>query len=363
MLKTNSDIRTLRISNQLINNLEFKNPHEIVSWLGALQAQDYSGALWAVGLRSRDTILKKIERAIEDKSIVRTWPMRGTLHFVAAEDVHWMLNLLTPRIISKAAGRHKNLELNNKIFTKSYKLFEKALVGGKLLKRNDMMMLLENSGITTNQQRGYHILWKAAQEKLICLGPIKEKQQTFALLDEWITSPKKLTVEESLAELTIRYFESHGPATLKDFVWWSGLKVADAGSGVKSVKDKLIEDKFNGQSYFLTDSKKYAAKNNKEVYLLPGFDEYVLGYKDRSAIIDPADKKKIVPWSNGMFQSTVIINGEIAGTWKSEKKKKSITIKTKTFLKISKDQKTALKNAAEEYGNFLGAPIEIEIQK
>lgn len=183
---TTKDINRLRLVNQKISGGKFKSPAEVVRWMGAMQAQDYPGALWGVGLRTEESTLAAVEQAIVDREIVRTWPMRGTLHFVPAENVRWMLSLLTPRIVRSAASRHRNLGLDEDIFAKSRTLFEKELQGGKILTRSEMYEMLEQAGISAVGQRGIHILWKLSQEGLLCFGPYKGKQPTFVLLDEWI---------------------------------------------------------------------------------------------------------------------------------------------------------------------------------
>ena len=226
---TGSDIAQRRLGNQSIAPAASLTPGEVVKRLGAVQAQDYLGALWALGLRMQRAVEADIEQAIANREIIRTWPMRGTLHFVAAEDVRWMLALLTPRILARAARRHQQLALDEATFARSETLFTNALENGRSLTRNQMMDVLEQAGISTKGQRGYHILGWAAQNGLICFGPRQGKQHTFVLLDEWLPSGKSLSREEALAELAHRYFTGHGPATIQDFIWWSGLPAALPG--------------------------------------------------------------------------------------------------------------------------------------
>src|SRR6478609_2868281 len=190
---TKEDIAQLRLYNQGITKPLFKKPEDVVKWLGAVQAQDYLGALWAVGLRMPKATEALIEKSLSNKSIIRTWPMRGTLHFVPSEDVRWMLKLLTPRIIAKCATLYRQSELDSATFKKSKKLFVKALEGGKKLERKEMYEVLERGGISTEGLRGLHILGNLAQNGLICFGNRIGKQQTFVLLDEWIPSSKSLS--------------------------------------------------------------------------------------------------------------------------------------------------------------------------
>lgn len=228
-----------RLYNQCISNHRFKKLEEVVQWLGAVQAQDYLGSLWAIGLRLKNARETHIEKAIADKKIVRSWPMRGTLHFVAAEDLRWMLKLLTPRVIQRSAGLYKELQLDNRVFGKSRKTVTTALRDGKQFTRSEIYAVMERSGISTHDQRGLHILGHLAQEGLICFGPRNGKQQTFVLLDEWIPPAKMPDREQAIEKLTRSYFNSHGPATVKDFAWWSGLAFTDAKNGIEGIKSGL----------------------------------------------------------------------------------------------------------------------------
>src|SRR5437667_8624903 len=187
--------------------------------MGALQAQDYQQSLWAVGLRTQSATVADIEQSIAHRKIVRTWPMRGTLHFVPGDDAKWMLSLSASRMLAKGRRRLEQLELDETIMERCKELFSDALKGNGRLSRPNAMQLLEDAGISTRNQRGYHILWYLAQTGLICLGPMQDKQQTFVLLDEWIPHSKALSREESLVELALRYFVSRGPAPVHDFAW------------------------------------------------------------------------------------------------------------------------------------------------
>src|SRR5262249_18116659 len=252
---TSSDIARLRLHNQHIARATFEQPGDVVSWLGAVQAQDYLGALWAVGLRMRNAIEADIERAIAEGTVIRTWPMRGTLHFVAAADVRWMLDLLTPRGVANNAQRLlRQVCLDESGFARSKELFARALQGGKRLTRNAIYKVLEADGVSAAGQRGLHILWRLAQDGFICFGARAGKQQTFALLDEWAPQQSRMSREEALAEIARRYFTSHGPATLQDFAWWSGLTTADASVGLEMAKRRLTPEVINGQNYWLASS-------------------------------------------------------------------------------------------------------------
>ncbi|HXV98765.1 MAG TPA: winged helix DNA-binding domain-containing protein [Anaerolineae bacterium] len=354
---TSQDIAQYRLYHQQIATTQFKKPGQVVSWLGGMQAQDYAGVKWSIGLRLPDATDTEIEQAIAAKTIVRTWPMRGTLHFVAPEDVRWMLALLTPRIIAQTAGRYRQLELDEVIFARSKELFAQALQGDKQLTRDEMLQLLEQANISTAGQRGYHILCRSAQDGLICFGPPSGKQQTFTLLDEWIPQAKSLARDEAIAELTRRYFMSHGPATLRDFAWWSGLTITDVRAGLELVKSQLIQEAVNGQTYWMSPDTPTLKHNLSTAYLLPGFDEYLLGYTDRSDSLDPAYAKQVCPGGNGVFFPTIVINGRVVGTWKRTFKKDAIAIASNPFNGLSEAEVQAFAAAAERYGAFMDMPV------
>ncbi len=356
---TGFDIAHRRLYNQSITPAAFEKPGDVVKRLGAVQAQDYLGALWAVGLRLKAATEPTIEQAIRDRQLIRTWPMRGTLHFVAPEDVRWLLALLTPPVMARAGRRHQQLELDQAAFAGAEALFAAALRDGQQLTRNDMMAVLEQGGIATGGQRGYHLLWWAAQNGLICFGPRQGKQDTFVWLDEWLPPGNSLSRAEALAELAHRYFSGHGPATVQDFRWWSGLPAAEARTGLEMVKAQLAHDKFDGQSYWFSPSLPTTPTDSPAAYLLPGFDEYLLGYKDRRAVLEPAHANKVVPGGNGMFRPIIVSDGRVVGTWKRTLRKTKVRLNLEPFEVLSPAQLEAAAIAAEPYGRFLGLPVEV----
>ena len=290
------DIIRYRLHNQQIAGTKFRKPEEIVEGLGAVQSQDYSGGLWGIGLRLPGTTVDDIEKALIDRKIVRTWPMRGTLHFVPAQDARWMLELLTPRVIRRSARRYKELGLNDEIFKRSEELIAQALEGGRQLTRAALYDVLAKGGVPPEAQRSYHILGHLAQKGVICLGAREGKQQTFVLFDEWVAESRRLERDEALTELARRYFTSHGPATLRDFVWWTGLAAADAKAGLEMVKADLMQEVVDGKNYwFSTSSVPAGGDGPPTACLLPNFDEYMIGYKDRSAMFPAAYSEKLSP--------------------------------------------------------------------
>ncbi len=351
------DIVPQRLVSQRIDGEKFERPEEAVRWLGAIQAQDYLQSLWAIGLRLKSAPVAYIEQAILDGKVVRTWPMRGTLHFVPAEDAKWMLKLSASRMLAKDGRRLEQLGLDKRVIERCKGLFYDALKANERLSRPDMMKLLEEAGISTEKQRGYHILWYISQTGLICLGPMQDKQQTFVLLDEWVPYSKDLSREESLAELTRRYFASHGPATAHDFAWWAGLTVTEARSGLEAAMPGLISARIDGKERWMASgAPDHTAFEKSSIHLLPSFDEYLLGYKDRSAVLAIEDAPKVVPGKNGVFLPTIVVGGRVVGTWKRKLKRHSIDITLSPFTHLGDLEERAIE-AAESYGDFLGLPL------
>jgi hypothetical protein len=295
-----------------------------------------------------------VEKAIAEKKIVRTWPMRGTLHFVSPEDVRWMLEFLTPRVFARSAGLYKQAGLDDAVFHKSWKVIEKVLKGGKKLTRQEVYEALEKAKISARNVRGLHILGNLAQRGLICFGPHRGKQPTFVLLEEWLPPVRKLKRDEALAELAARYFASHGPATLQDFSWWSGLTLSEAKKSVEMIRDKFDHRDAGNQTYWFSPAPVHRKKTFVSNFLLPPFDEYTVAYKDRSAAINSEFMDQA---RNGIFGPTLVIDGKIVGTWKREIKKEEIIIQTETFKPPGKGVNLKLAAAAEDYASFWKMPF------
>ncbi|UVI28500.1 winged helix DNA-binding domain-containing protein [Paenibacillus spongiae] len=346
-----------RLFNLRINGGRLESSEQVVKQLGAMQAQDYHQALWAVGLRLQSSTIADVEQAIADRKIVQTWPMRGTIHMVPPEVVRWMLELSASRILAQDKRRQEQLELNQAIMEQAGQIIHDALQGDKQLSRPLLMELLEGEGISTKNQRGYHILWYLAQTGHICQGPREGKQQTFVLLDEWVPPSRKLSRDEALAALAERYFTSHGPATVHDFAWWAGLTLTDARQGIEAVQSKLVSETVDNQIYWEANHVRTEfADAASAVYLLPGFDEHLLGYKDRSAVLRTEYSQAIVPGNNGVFMPTVVIDGQVAGKWKRTLKKKGIDIDIMLFTP-QEDRKADILERARQYCAFMGLPL------
>jgi hypothetical protein len=343
------DIVRIRLSNQRLTAAGEEGPADVVAHLGAVQAQDYLGGLWAVGLRVPGSTEADVERAIAERKIVRTWPMRGTLHFVAAKDVRWMLELLTPRVLARSAGRLRQLELDDATLSTCEKVLVRALGGGKQLTRAATYRVLEDAKISTGGSRGLHILGWLAQRGVICFGAREGKQQTLALLDEWAPGAIRLERDEALAELARRYVASHGPATLRDFAWWSGLTVADARAAVEGAGAAVEEARVDGETYLVSPSAE-AAPAAPGVHLLPVYDEYAVAYRDRDIILDPEHAAKA---KNGIFSPVVVAKGRIVGTWGRRLTAKGVSVTPSLFSRLGGGERTELAAAVERYAAFL----------
>ena len=351
------DVAKFRLLNHHIAYSVTKEPGEVVGSLGAMQAQDYQAALWGIGLRTKEVSFPEVESAILNRAIVRIWLLRGTLHFVAAPDVRWMLDLLGPHIIAGRAGRHRQLKLDETTFMRSEVLFVEALQNGQLT-RDEMFKVLEKGGISPEGQRGYHILWRAALKGLICFGPQKGKEQTFALLNQYIPKGKSLQRCEALSELARRYFSSRGPALLEDFAWWSGLKLSDAKIALEKASTDLTSETIEGKRYWMPQSTPENGKELATAFLLPAFDEYILGYSDRTATLEKPHLKKAVS-NNGIFYPTIIFNGKVVGTWKRTFKKGKIVIMLSPFKTLTPTQRSSIALTAKHYSRFMEMPVSI----
>ena len=351
---THSDLVQYRLHHQHLTQSSLTTPGDLVAWFGAVQGQDYAAGKWAIGNRLPGSTDADIEQAIADRAILRTWPMRGTLHFVAAADIHWILDLNQPRLQTLYASHFRQLELSEPVIAKSKAVFTKALSGGHHLTRPELKTVLEQAGIPAHENRLSLLLARASYDRLICHGVRRGKEFTFTLLDDWVPPTKPLLREEALAEWTRRFFTSHGPATLADFSWWSGLTLTDAKAGMDLIKSGFVSEVVAGQTYWMPASLPALPNHTTTAYLLPVYDEYLVAYKDRSAPLGGLDPAQIAKTGNGIFSPVIVIDGRVVGTWKRTLKKDSVLIETSLFATPTDAQQQALFDAKERYQRFLG---------
>jgi hypothetical protein len=349
----------LRLAQQRLVGSSFERPVEAARWLLALQAQDFAGAKWSLGLRTPGSTDADVERALATGEIVRSWPMRGTLHFTAAEDLRWMLALTTPRLLAGAARRRARLDLDERTLERAREVAVRLLHGGKKLTREELLAELERAKISTAGQRGYHMLWHLSQSGTLCFGPPLKQQQTFVLLDEWVKHPLRLQGDEALGELARRYFESHGPATLKDFTAWTKLTAGHVKIALAVARPSLQELVLGGVSYWMARDARPAAPPAVPVLALPGFDEYLLGYRDRSAVLAAEHRQRIAPGANGIFMPTIVVQGQVLGTWRRTASSKGVRVEAVPFTTLSASALKGFELAAGEYGRFLGVAVSV----
>ena len=342
----------MRLISQQITGTKSKSAKEIVGWMGAMQAQDFNMAKWAIGLRLNNGNEEHINAAINSGEIIRTHVLRPTWHFVAAENIYWMIELTAPRLKSSMRGRLHQLELTEKVLKKSNKIIEQFLRNGKHATRKELLGELDKAKIATDENRVSHILLNAELDKIICSGKMNGKQTTYALLSERVPKPKRLHKEEALKNLACQYFQSHCPATLHDFVWWSGLSVTDAKHALELIKDDFISEKINSELYWFPNSFSIQKNFEESVFLLPAFDEFLISYKDRTAAIIKEHHGKAFS-NNGIFWPTIVVNGQVVGLWKREIKKDTVIIEPVFFDKKNKAPKIDLAKAADRFAVFL----------
>ncbi len=313
------EVALLRLAAQRIAGPSLPTAAEAVRWMTALQAQDYNGALTSVALRTSPRSRRDVEAAL-DVGEVRSWSMRATLHLVAAEDLPWMLQLLTPRVVAGAAGRRARLGLDERTLERARELAVEALAGGRRLSRDDLLAVWDGAGLATTAQRGYHLLWHLAQTGTLCFGPVRDGQQLIVLIEVWIPRPRRLERDEALAELAWRYFRSHGPATVKDLMRWAHLVAADApgrpGPGPAPPGDPRRR---RGRA-------PHGPTHARAARLVPpggagrvpaaGVRRAHPRLPDRSCMVASEHADRIVPGVNGMFRATVVSDGQVLGTWK-----------------------------------------------
>jgi hypothetical protein len=330
-----SELLNIRLYNQLLSGHHLKEPHEIVSRMGAMQSQSLDLAKWAIGTRLEAKTVKDVEKALNTGKIIRTHILRPTWHFVTAEDLHWMFDLSNPRLKPVYQSYRKIHGANESDILRAIPLVEKALTGGKHLTKQEIGDFLLTKKITTDAALLNLILSHAEMEGILCNGKLQGNKQTFTLLDEWAPRKETLNKEEALERLARRYFTSHGPATQHDFAWWSGLTLTDCKKAIEMIKKDFVCETVNERDFWLKNDTKMPPANHTSALLLPPFDEFVVSYKNRSEIVKAVHHGKVMT-NNGLFSPTIMLNGEIVGSWKKANKKGDTQIELSFFEKTSK---------------------------
>jgi hypothetical protein len=352
---TKLDIANQRLHNQRLIGTPFETPGDVVRFLGAVQSQDYAGAKWAIAQRTKRTSDAELDHLFNEGAILRTHILRPTWHFVMPADIRWMLKLTGPRVNAASAYYYRQLELDDAIFRRANAAFAKALQGGTQLTRAELSQVLKDSDIQASGVRLAYIVLRAELDAIVCSGALRGKRFTYALLDERVPQTRTLERDEALAELTLRYLTSHGPALPQDYAWWSGLTMADAKAGFEMVKPHVQQETVDGKTYWWVPRATRMLKA-PIVHLLPNYDEYLIAYKDHSSSSHPL-LKNLARGDDALRAHIIVLNGQVVGGWRREIKKDEVEIKTDLQARLNKAELADLRVAAERYGRFIGRTV------
>lgn len=346
------EIRLRRLSGQHLLTPHLTNAAGVVTSMAAIQAQEYAMAKWALALRMKGNATDaEIEADFNEGRILRTHTMRPTWHFIANEDIRWMLDITAPRVMAVNKFMYKKLGLDEKIFSESFAIIEKVLEGSNYLTREEIKTILDGKGLGGDGMHMAHIMMEAELEGIVCSGPRIGNHFTYALIDERAPKARKLSREEGLKELSQRYFTTRGPASVQDFTNWSGLTVKDAREAMAMIERDLDRFTYDGIDYYFTGEK--PASRKKMNFLMPDYDEYGMSYKDRSVLLNPESGG-----NKRQFDRVVIVDGMIAGTWRRTLKKDMVQIELQLFPPHKITDK-AVEGLLGDYAKFLGKKIEV----
>ena len=364
-----TEIATRRLRAQRLLGDPFPSPVDAVRWLGAVQSQDYGGAKWALAQRTAGATDATLDRLIDEGAILRTHLMRPTWHFVLPEDIRWLLELTSTRLLGGLAGRYRQLELDARTRARAVELFSAALSGGRFLTRAQLGDVLRAGGISPEGQRLPHLLGIAEVEGVIVSGPRRGKQFTYALLDERAPAAGRLERDEALAELTRRYFRSHGPAQIRDLGWWSGLTATDIKRGLAAVGTDLEHQAIDGKDYWFDPRCAADRKPPLTAHLLPNFDEFTVAYRDRDAVIHPdlrfdpsffAYYREAAP-QGGILSNVVTIGGLVRGSWRRRLASKVVEVEVRLLARLDAPEMAGVERAAQRLGRFLERPADLRL--
>jgi len=354
---TPPDLLRRRLANQRLMGLPFGQPAEAVAGLGAVQSQDYAAAKWALALRLPGASEAALDRAFNDGAILRTHVMRPTWHFVAPADIRWLLALTAPRVERLIAQYDRQVGVDAAVRRRGQAVFAKALQGGRALTRTELDQALRAAGLSLAPLGRTHVVMHAELDGLLCSGPRRGKQFTYMLLEERVPPAAALGRDEALAELAWRYFSSHGPALVSDFVWWSGLTAADAKQGLALAGPRLACEGAGGQDYWFDPAQPAPRAMTPLAYLLPNYDEYTVAYAARDDFYDVQAFRQPVARDNVPFANVILLKGRVAGIWKRTIAKRAVTVETKFLQPPSEAERRAVAAAAKRFGEFLGLPV------
>lgn len=352
---TPDTIARQRLVAQHLVGPRFSSPADGIRWFGAVQSQDYPAATWAIGQRLGKATAATIDDALADGTILRTHVLRPTWHFVVPNDIRWLLALTGPRVRKAIASYERQYGLDSSIIARAESVIATTLRDGQRLTRAELIAVLQQAGFALANTHAYgHIILCAELDALICNGGLRGKQHTYISLDARVPAGPRIGREEALIELTRRYVTSHGPATITDFAWWSGLTMADARHGLAELTQELEQIDIDGQVYWRAPLVMTDESASPVVHLLPNYDELLVAYKDRQAAIDPQIAASVDHWTgNVLFSHTIVKDGRVIGTWKRTLTRDSAIIAPRLFTELNDCERTALSIATDHYGTFL----------
>ncbi len=351
-----------RMLNSGLVEASFTTADEVVHWHGAIQAQDYGPAKWSVGQRATGLSDDDLDRAMADGSIIRTHVLRSTWHFVARDDIRWLLALTGPRVQQHNAGRYRELGLDNRTLTRCQALIVSALEGSNRLSRDEIACVLDDGGVDRSGQRLPHILMHCELESLICSGGLREKQQTYTLLDKRVPKAHRFHYDDALIELVRRYLRSHGPATVKDLGWWSSLRVAHIRRALDVLGAEMQSETIDGITFWSIASDDTDSGRGSGVHLLQAYDELYVGYTESRYFGDPRAAFARAAWRDrSLPNGVVLLNGGVAGHWRRSLQKDSITIEAFLYDPPKRRTATLLEAAAEKLGRFVGRRVALRV--
>jgi DNA glycosylase AlkZ-like len=356
------DLARRRLINQRLVGGGFRTPVEAVSWFGAVQSQDYPGAKWALGQRMQGVSDAALDRAFDAGEILRTHVLRPTWHFVAPADIRWMLALTGPRVHRAMSYYCRQNGLDAKTLARARPAIQRALKGGAHLTRDELAVALKKAGIDALGVRLGLLVMHEELDGIICSGPRRGKQFTYALMDERVPAAPALSRDEALTALTVRYFTSHGPATVRDFVWWSGLTVKDARSGIEMAGKALLQETDDSLTYWSSPNERARVRvPSPVVHLLPNYDECLIAYKDRNNVghvpapPDPRLKRL------GVFAHQMFVDGRMVGSWRRTQNRRGVEIEVVAYRTLPRKERAALDDAVARHAQFMGTTATVSL--
>jgi len=342
-----------RLYNQLLAGTKPSAAADVVDRLGAMQAQDFIGAKWAVGLRATGLDDAAVAGAFDRGEILRTHVLRPTWHFVTPADIRWMLTLTAPRVHKAVDYYLRQVGVDAKKLSRAQRVLASELTGGRFRTRRELAAALAKNGIAVRGIALGILTIHAELEQVMCSGPARGRELTYALFDERAPRAGSRTPPNPGAELAARYFVSHGPATVRDFVWWSGLTVAQAKRAIAEASPALEPKDVGGLTYFASrwDA---PGRTPPATFLLPNYDEYVIAYKDRDLMVLPGAKTRGGIAGLNAFEHPLVVDGVIAGYWTRRTSGTKTRVEMILRGSLSEKQRRAVNAAAKRLVTFSG---------